>query len=202
MKSITDISQLDPDGVYTYADYLRWQFDDMVELLRGKVFRMSPAPNRMHQRVSRQLCTTLFSYFNKKSCEVYNAPFDVRLLDRVKSTQSNKEITTVVQPDICVICDPAKLDDQGCIGAPDLIVEIVSPGNSKKEVDLKYRLYQESGVREYWIVYPAYQQIQQFVLDENDFQFRLHKIYAGDGQITAFIFPELVMDIEEIFLEK
>lgn len=100
------------------------------------------------------LSSRLFNYFENKMCQVFSAPFDVCLYDRKKSLLVNKDITTVVQPDICVICDNGKLDGQGCNGAPDWIIEILSKGNSKREVVTQHMLYAESGVKEYWVVYP------------------------------------------------
>lgn len=147
--AITDLSQLDLNGTYSYADYLLWQFDERVELIKGKISLMCPASNVKHQRYSMYLSVQLFRYFEQKSCQVFAAPFDVRLYDRRKSVLQNKDIFTVVQPDICVICDADKLDEQGCNGAPDWIIEILSKGNSKKEVKTKHELYAENGVKEY-----------------------------------------------------
>lgn len=119
---------------YTYADYLTWTFEETVELIRGKLFRMSPAPNLTHQRISTQLLTKILHYFENRPCEVFHAPFDVRLPLLPDQRLRNDQIGTVVQPDICVICDPAKLDARGCLGARDWIIEIISPGTAKKDV--------------------------------------------------------------------
>jgi Uma2 family endonuclease len=144
-------------GFYSYRDYLTWNMDDMVELIKGKVFRKAAAaPNRLHQRLSIHLASELFQFLKGKSCEVYEAPFDVRFPSK---SNKNEEIYTVVQPDICVICDPKKLDFAGCLGAPDLIIEILSPGNNHKELKIKYDLYEEEGVLEYWIIYPTEQSV-------------------------------------------
>ncbi|MEX0882546.1 MAG: Uma2 family endonuclease, partial [Cyclobacteriaceae bacterium] len=139
-------------GHYSYADYLTWELEEMVELIKGKVFKAAAAPRRMHQKISVMISTKLYNYLENDSCEVYNAPFDVRL---PYTSKKNEDIFTVVQPDICVICDKAKLDEMGCIGAPDLIVEILSPGNNKKELKNKYEVYEESGVKEYWVIQPG-----------------------------------------------
>lgn len=195
---ITDINQLDPAGSYTYADYLTWQFDGYVELLRGKIFRMSPAPSRRHQKILGKLSNVLMNYFWKRPCEVYLAPFDVRLPHFNK--KKNKEVITVVQPDICVVCDPKKLDKKGCIGAPDLIIEIVSPGNSRKELREKFEIYEESGVREYWIVNPQENSVQVFELNEAGKYIGL-KPNIEDDIISPCIFPELKIDLKEVFAE-
>jgi Uma2 family endonuclease len=119
-------------GLYTYADYLTWDIDHMVELIKGKVFRQAAAaPRRIHQEISIRISSQLFALLKGKSCKVFSAPFDVRL--PVKS-RKHEDINTVAQPDICVVCDPEKLDDLGCVGAPDLIMEILSPSNNKKEL--------------------------------------------------------------------
>lgn len=201
MPIITDLSQLDLNGSYSYADYLTWRFDEAVELIKGKISLMCPGPNVKHQRLSMQMSGRLFNYFQQKPCQVFAAPFDVRLYDRKKSLLANKEISTVVQPDICVICDPNKLDEQGCNGAPDWIIEILSKGNSKKEVKTKHALYAESGVKEYWLVFPYEEVINQFVLDDETGQYQLASSYAGDDIVAPYLFPDLAIDLAELFKE-
>lgn len=198
MPKITQLSQLDLNRTYSYADYLTWQFNETVELIKGKIMLMSPAPNVEHQRVSMNLSGALFNFFKHKKCQVFAAPFDVRLYDRKKSILANKEIHTVVQPDLCVICDPEKLDAQGCNGAPDWIIEILSKGNLKKELQLKYALYAESRVSEYWLVYPYEQAVHQFVLNENG-GYELKHMYADDDMAVPYLFPELAVDLSEVF---
>jgi len=199
-KIIKNITELDFNGTYTYADYLLWWFDQRVELIKGKIFQMSPAPNRKHQLLSGNLYYVIRTHLKIKPCQLFSAPFDVRLLDKTKSQAKNEEIYTVVQPDLCVICDSSKLDEQGCIGAPDLIVEILSPGNSKKDLKIKYLLYEEAGVREYWIVFPSEQVLQQFILNEQG-KFELRNSYAEDEKFCSYIFPELEVDLSEVFKE-
>jgi len=197
-KFIDDISELDLDGIYSYADYLTWRFEQSVELFKGKIFKMSPAPSVKHQKVASQLHGLLFIHLRNKSCNLFSAPFDVRLLDKNKSSKANQDVFTVVQPDLCVICDQNKLDDKGCIGAPDLVIEILSPGNSKKEIKNKYELYEEAGVREYWVVFPAEFVLQQFLLNENGKYF-LNSSYVEDEKFSPFIFPEMIIDLAEVF---
>lgn len=198
MPKITQLSQLDLNKVYSYADYLTWQFSETVELIKGKIMTMSPAPNVRHQRASLILSGLLFNYFRRQKCQVFAAPFDVRLYDRKKSILANKEIHTVVQPDLCVICDPEKLDAQGCNGAPDWIIEILSKGNSKRELQIKYDLYAESAVSEYWLVYPYEQAVHQFVLNENG-RYELKHMYADDDIAVPQLFPDLALDLAEVF---
>lgn len=198
--AITDLSQLDLDGTYSYADYLTWQFNERVELIKGKISLMSPAPNVQHQQLSVYLTGTLFMYFQNNNCRLFAAPFDVRLYDRKKSLLANKEITTVVQPDICVICDSSKLDKQGCNGAPDWIIEILSKSTAKKDAKTKYELYAENGVKEYWLVYPSDQVIQQFILNEDTLQYQLSNIYT-DEKAASYLFPDLEIDLAQLFKE-
>lgn len=120
--------------------------EEMVELIKGKVFKQATAPRVNHQRATLKIANQLFNFLENKSCEVFIAPFDVRL--PVKS-RKNEDIDTVVQPDICVVCDPTKIDELGCVGAPDLIVEVLSLGNNRKELKHRYDVYQEAGVQEY-----------------------------------------------------
>jgi Uma2 family endonuclease len=193
--TITSLDQLDPNGTYTYADYLLWQFEERVELLRGKIRQMA-APNRRHQVVSRRIQYVLTTALLKSPCELYNAPFDVRLT----RMRHDKEVKTVVQPDLCVICDPAKLDERGCNGAPDLIIEILSPGNSRTEMKDKFELYQEAGVLEYWIANPGEKMIQVFRLNEQGCYIGLPAVFEGDI-LTTPIVPNMEVDVAEVFLD-
>jgi len=197
--TITSLNQLDLNGTYSYADYLKWRLDVAVELIKGKIYKMSPAPSLKHQQVSRQLCIPLFEYFKGKKCQVFNAPFDVRLYDRKKSNRANRDIFTVVQPDICVICDESKLDERGCLGSPDLIIEILSPGNNQKELKKKFELYQECGVKEYWLVYPYEESITQFFLDEDSEKYQLVSVYGCEDDIIPVLFQDLVIDLDDVF---
>ncbi|GGF27857.1 Uma2 family endonuclease [Hymenobacter cavernae] len=195
MPPITNLSQLDLTKTYTYADYLTWQLDEFVELIKGKVYQMSPAPRRRHQVTARNLNTPIALYLEGKQCEVYFAPFDVRLT--TAGPNGDVQITTVVQPDICVICDPAKLDDLGCLGAPDWIIEILSPGTAAHDTRDKYDLYQEAGVSEYWIVSPLEKYVSVFVLREQKYQ--LAGEFYAPGPIPTQTLPELEILWEKVF---
>ncbi len=144
------------------------------------------------------LSRVLANFFLRQKCQVFAAPFDMRVYDRKKSILANKEIHTVVQPDLCVICDPELLDHQGCNGAPDWVIEILSKGNSKKELQLKYVLYAESGVSEYWLVYPYEQAVHQFVLNDSG-SYELKHMYADDDIAIPHLFPDLAVDLSEVF---
>jgi Uma2 family endonuclease len=193
---ITNISQLDLAKKYSYADYLTWMFQERLELFKGKIFKMSPAPSMYHQKVSRDLTGLLWNNFKNHSCNLFVAPFDVRLLS-TKNSKSDTDIYTVVQPDLCVICDENKLDARGAIGAPELMIEILSPGNSKKEMRYKYDLYQEAGVLEYWIVNPENKTIFIYVLKDGIFVGQ-HPLIEDD-KIESPLFPQLDFKLEEIF---
>lgn len=198
MDKITQLSQLDLNQTYSYADYLTWKFDDALELIKGKIMLMSPAPNVKHQDISANLTALLHNFFKHKKCRLYVAPFDVRLYDRKKSILASQDIHTVVQPDLCVICNPDMLDKQGCNGAPDWVIEILSKSTTKRDMNIKYDLYRESGVSEYWLVYPEEQAIHQFVLDDNK-DYQLKHMYTDDDLATPYLFPELAIELTEVF---
>lgn len=194
-EKISKFEDLDLSGTYTYADYLKWEFDERLELIRGKVFRMSPAPATKHQRISGVIHIEIGSFLKKKTCKVFAAPFDVRFPIQSKDDQM---IETVLQPDICVICDPAKIDERGGIGAPDIVIEILSPGNNKKELKNKYEVYEEAGVLEYWIFHPAEKTFLRYMLDENK-KFKLsHFLTLGDT-VTTPILPAFSLSLDEVF---
>ncbi len=194
--TITKFSQLDLKGTYSYADYLLWQFSERVELIKGKIFKMSPAPSSSHQDISMNLTRIIDKIFYKTSCKFYVAPFDVRLINYKESTSEN-QILSVVQPDLCVICDRSKVDLKGCLGSPDLVVEILSLGNSKKEMDTKFDLYQENKILEYWIVDPFQKTILIYVL-ENDRYIGL-KPFLEDSKIISPTFPNLKVSVKKVF---
>ena len=184
---------------YTYADYLTWMDDVRRELYNGFIKMMTPAPSRKHQEISINLVRIYSNYLFRKKCKIYHAPSDVRLLKNMRS-KDDKVIYTVVQPDIYVVCDLSKLDDRGCLGAPDFVIEIVSAKNSKRDVKDKFEIYQEHGVREYWIVNPNDENITVFVLDEKG-KFQFSGMYAGDDKIPVNIFKgDLSIDLTEVFI--
>jgi Uma2 family endonuclease len=181
-------------GTYSYADYLTWQMDEMVEIIKGRLFKMNAAPKRVHQKVSGKVFNRFFTYLEGKKCEVYEAPFDVRL--PVKSNK-NEEIYTVVQPDICVICDKSKLDDAGCLGAPELIVEILSPGNNQKELKDKYEVYEESGVNEYWIIHPTEQTLLIYTLTNG--KYVPSRLFTNGDIVASICIAGFVLDLSYLF---
>jgi len=202
MDKITDISQLDFSKQYTYADYLTWQFSESVELIKGWLYKMSPAPKIRHQRISGEIEYLLRGFLKegKMQYQLFDAPFDVRLVKN--KGMKNKEIDTVVQPDICIICDTSKLDERGCLGAPDMVIEILSPSTSKKDYNEKYFLYEENDVKEYWIVNPDANSIEVFILKNNKyFSKGIYSEFDGYKEIEVGIFPGLKLSLKEIFDE-
>ncbi|MBC6111921.1 Uma2 family endonuclease [Pedobacter sp. CCM 8938] len=186
---------IDVSLTYSYANYLNWLFEDRVELIKGKIFKMSPAPSRVHQKISIKITNPLVNFLKGKSCEVYNAPFDVRF---PKKSKADQDIFTVLQPDICVICDKAKLDDRGCIGAPDLIVEILSPGNTKMELLNKYQVYEEFEVKEYWVVSQSDQSILIYTLNDLG-KFQPSKIFTLSEKISSTVLPGFELELDDVF---
>lgn len=190
-------SDLDVNKTYTYADYVKWAFDERLELIKGKIFKMSPAPGSVHQRISLRLSRWIGNYLEGKSCEAFTAPFDVRI---PRLSSNDKEIITVVQPDICVVCEPGKIDSKGCLGAPDIIVEILSPGNNKKELKNKYEVYEEAGVLEYWVIHPEEKTFLKYTLIKGTFQ-PSRLLTMGDN-VTTDILPGYLLSLDDLFAEK
>ena len=189
---------LDLNKRYTYADYLTWLDDKMRELIHGFIKVMSPAPLRIHADVSVNVFRHLDAIVKKNNgkCKVYYAPFDVRLPKNGET--SHDKIDTVVQPDICVICDLSKLDKRGCCGAPDMIVEVLSPSTARKDMTEKFNLYEEHGVKEYWIAYPESEAIHVFLLQE-DGKYNAGTLYEFEGKVPVHLFGDYLIDLKDIF---
>jgi Uma2 family endonuclease len=175
---------------YTYADILTWDEGERYELLDGEAFMMS-APNRAHQEVLGELFAQLHDFLKGKPCKVYPAPFGVRLFPR-----EDKGDDTYFEPDITVVCDPSKLDDQGCRGAPDLVVEISSPSTAKYDVFYKLNKYLQAGVREYWIADPEDKILNTFILTAGTY--RLSSYTAGDT-VPVTVLPGCRIDLKTVF---
>lgn len=190
------VEEPDPSVQYTYADYLKWKFEERLELIRGRIMRLA-APNTAHQQIAGNLTACAITSLRSHACRVFPAPFDVRL--PVKNKRKDNEITTVVQPDLCVICDATKIDERGCCGAPDLVVEILSPGNSRKEIKYKFELYEEAGVKEYWLIYPAEEHVVVFLLNEQG-KFDGLKICTSGDTLHSTAVPGLSIELTELFI--
>ncbi|MEE4358828.1 MAG: Uma2 family endonuclease [Desulfococcaceae bacterium] len=189
---------LKPDILYTYNDYLSWNDEFRRELIEGVPFCMSPAPNTQHQRVSGGLFYLIYAFLNERNCEVFSAPFDVRLMGKDKNED---ECETVVQPDISVICDPGKIDEQGCKGAPDWIIEVLSPATASKDHIKKRELYEKHGVKEYWLADPANRIVHIYRADEEG-KYTAPRIFSAEEKIRSFVLPDLHVDLKSVFREK
>ncbi len=188
---------LDESKRYTYADYLSWLDDKRRELINGFIHILS-APVRKHARISSKLNTIIDIFVDKQieGCHVYHAPFDVRL--PLYGSNENNKIYDVVQPDISVICDLSKLDDKGCLGAPDLIVEILSPSTLKYDWNYKFNLYEVAGVKEYWIVDPKAEVANVFLL-QVDGKYDLGTVYECNQKVPVHILDGLEIDLKHLF---
>lgn len=189
------LSDLDFNKTYSYADYLKWTFEERLELIKGKIFKMTPAPAPVHQRISWIISGELYNALKNKSCRAYTAPFDVRLPK--KGEKEDKKIFTVVQPDICVICDPSKVDARGCTGAPDIVIEILSPGNNEKELRFKYEVYEESGVKEYWIVSPQDKTFLKYTLTSG--HYAASRLMTIGEKVSTNILKDFTLDLDIVF---
>lgn len=184
-----------PDKKYTYADYLNWPDVERWEILGGQLFMMTPSPSSQHQRILMEIASQLHTYLRGKSCAVFPAPFDVRL---PQGDEKDEEIDNVVQPDLVVVCDRSKIDKRGCKGAPDLIVEILSYSTAKKDLNEKFNLYEKSGVKEYWVVFPGDEVVEVYQLDEN-MKYVKTGTYQNSSRIKVGILPELEIDLSPVF---
>ena len=193
MAIITDFNQLDLNKSYTYADYLTWQFSERVELIMGKIFKMSPAPTSKHQYCISSLNTSFFNFLKGNPCRVFPAPYDVRL------PLNPKIDNNVVQPDITVICDHAKIKKEGCVGAPDIVVEVVSKSSVKRDLHEKYSLYEMAGVKEYWLVNPNDKSLLIFELDKNGKYQPTKPLTMGDVGRSK-VLTGFAVDLDEVFV--
>jgi Uma2 family endonuclease len=183
-----------PKPVFTYADYYRWPEDERWELIDGEAYAMA-APSRAHQTVVGELFRQIANYLIGKPCQPFIAPFDVRLPNR---EEADDEVTTVVQPDISVICDPDKLDDRGCRGAPDWVIEVLSPSTAAKDQIEKLAVYERVGVREVWLVHPTDHVLSIYTQGENR-RYGKPAIHETIGTLTPGLFPDLLIEWGLVF---
>lgn len=176
------------ERIYTYEDYLNWPEDERVELIDGQIYDMA-APTKRHQELLGRLYIRFGNYLDGKSCDVYFAPFDVRIdLDLGKDS--------VVQPDLVVICDDEKLDEQGLNGAPDLVIEVLSKSTASRDRVVKYHKYLAAGVKEYWLVDPVLEEVVVNVLKEHVYE---AQVYLKGDVIKPTILAELHVDVTDLF---
>ncbi|MBA7526748.1 hypothetical protein ES705_18918 [subsurface metagenome] len=183
--------------VFTYGMYKTWPDDERWEIIEGVPYDMSPAPNTEHQRLSITISNELYNFLKNKKCKVFTAPFDVRLPE---SDEADDDITTVVQPDILVVCDNKKLDNEGCKGAPDFIIEILSPSTASKDMKEKFFLYEKHGVKEYWIVEPLGKFIMVYSLQE-DAKYGRAVTYTKGDKIESGVLKDLIVDLDLVFTD-
>lgn len=193
---ISNLNQLDLNSRYSYADYVEWDLEDRVELIQGKIFQMSPRPDTLHQQTVGEIFRQISNSLHGNSSLVFLAPFDVRLslIPNAKAEQ----ILTVVQPDICVVSDPSKIDESGCIGAPYLIVEVLSAGHVEKDFNEKFEVYRENGVKEYWLVQPNDRFVLVYLLNEAGKYIGL-KPFTGSAVLKSEILPSFQLSVSDIF---
>ncbi len=184
------------DRRYTYADYREWPEDERWELIDGVAWDMSPAPSTSHQAVLGELMYRIQTYLRDSDCVLYVAPFDVLLPDA--DGQIDDEVPTVVQPDLSVICDRAKLTSWGCTGAPDWIIEILSPYTAHKDLHGKLELYQRHGVREYWLVDPGNRCLHVYTRGD-DGRYSDPEVWVAPAEVRTAVLPGLVLDLITVF---
>ena len=191
---------LDINRRYTYADYMTWVDDKMRELLNGFVRLMSPAPTLKHAVILRKLLTEMLNFVEKSNgdCQIFFAPFDVRFPTKPEEKEDDK-IYTVLQPDICVICDQSKLDERGCLGAPDMVVEILSLSSQRYDLNEKFNIYQAGGVKEYWVISPKEKGMIVFILQENG-KYDAGTVYEGNMQVPVQTLQGLSINTEKLFI--
>lgn len=183
---------------YTYADYLEWDTDERYELINGEAVMMA-SPTYEHQLISSELVRQFGNFLADKPCQVLHAPFDVRLFAKEDDKPTN--IDTIVQPDIFVVCDPKKIDKHGIKGAPDFVIEILSPSTSSYDCLVKLNLYMQAGVREYWIVDPEEKTVQVFLLDDDGI-YRVLKAYEKTDTVKVNVLNGCVIDLSLVFPEN
>ena len=176
---------------YTYSDYLTWDDDARYELIDGVPYLMSPAPRQEHQEVSMEIAKQLAVFLTGKPCKVFAAPFDVRL-------NVDKADDTVVQPDILVVCDKSKLDGKSCNGAPDLVIEILSPSSLKSDRITKFNKYLQAGVREYWIVDPDQKTVDVYTLENGKY---FAAVYSDTDVVPVSVLEGCEINLQDVFAE-
>ena len=194
---MSDVRKAERKKLYTYGDYLNWPEDQRWEILDGEAFAMTPAPTTDHQRISRELTLAIGGWLAGKPCEMFVAPVDVLM---PKGNEADEKITTVVQPDILVVCDPDKVKRRGIRGAPDFVIEIVSPATVSRDQVRKRRLYERHGVREYWVVHPDDRLVTVYRRAKRGETFAASEVFDVDGlQLEVGVLPGLVVDFGRVF---
>lgn len=189
------MTALPQERLYTYADLLTWDDGSRYELYYGQPVALA-SPSSVHQEISMELSTQLHTYLKDKRCKVYAAPFDVRLFE--ENGDSPEDVDTVVQPDITVVCDPEKVDKKGVHGAPDMVIEILSPTTAQYDMLWKFNLYRKAGVREYWIVDPDARVVSVYTLNNGQY---IAAAYGADSSIRVSVLEGCSIDMTAVFPE-
>jgi Uma2 family endonuclease len=180
---------------YTFADCLTWGENERIEIVNGQAVMMAP-PSRIHQEILTELTRQLANFLEGKKCQVYPAPFGVRLFE--KDGDAPEDVDTLVEPDITVVCDRDKLDEHGCKGAPDLVIEILSPSTRRHDRLVKLNLYQRAGVREYWIVNPEDKTVQ-VMLQDGSGSLKLHEDYGREDVAKVNVLEGCFIELCKVF---
>jgi Uma2 family endonuclease len=178
---------------FTYADYVQWPDDERFELIDGVAYAMGPAPVRRHQVFVLEIARQIANALKGRTCQPFIAPFDVRL---PKPGRADEMTDTVLQPDIAVVCDAQKLDERGCRGAPDWVIEVVSPATASRDQILKREVYERAGVREYWIVHPVDRLVTVYLLSAGAYP--RNEVYELSDTLTSRAVPEVTIDWAEL----
>mgnify|MGYP001143013025 FL=1 len=182
---------------YTFADCLTWEENERIEIIDGEAVMMAP-PSSVHQEIVAELTRQFGNYLEGKRCKVYPAPFGVRLFER--DGEAPEDVDTMVEPDLSVVCDRSKIDKYGCKGAPDLVVEILSPSSLRHDRFVKLGLYQRAGVREYWIVDPEYKSVHVFAQDGGG-SLRISEEYGRGDVARVNVLEGCFIDLGKVFPE-
>lgn len=189
------MEEMQKSNINTYLDLKRISENKIYSLINGTLF-LHATPSWQHQKVLKELMLFFGNYLKDKDCEIFSAPFDVFL--EAKDELEVDSATTVVQPDLTIICDKSKLAKTGYIGAPQMIIEITSPSTVRLDRVLKFNKYEAAGVKEYWIVEPENKIITCFVL-EPDGRYGRPKMFSEGDKIRVVTFPDLEINVDEIF---
>ncbi len=179
---------------YTYADMLLWDDSTRYELYDGEPVALA-SPSTAHQRISRELLFQFTDYLSGKRCEVFSAPFDVRLFE--KQGDQPQDVTTVVQPDLMVVCDPKRIDRNGIHGAPDLVIEILSDSSRRSDRLVKFHLYEKAMVPEYWIVDPSNHTVMVHLLQEGFYG--SPEVYLPGANISVSVLDDCSINLNRVF---
>jgi Uma2 family endonuclease len=184
------VQSLNEDSRFTYADYLGWEGPERYEIINGEAFMMA-SPTVEHQAIVVEILAQLAAFLRGKPCQVLTAPLDVRLFP-----EEDRSDDTVVQPDILVVCDKSKLSKGSVDGPPDLVIEILSPSNTQKQMFLKFESYLNAGVREYWVLDPEEKKVQVHVLREGRY---ISSVYKKDAAVPVSVLPPFNLDLKSLW---